>query len=469
MRKNLILFTVSFVMFMESLDTTVINTAIPVMATSLRVSPIELKLALISYLLSLAIFIPISGWVADKYGIKRVFMTAIAVFTLSSIWCGMTNSLMGLIVARIAQGLGGSLTVPVGRLIIIRTCERHELISKMNIVIMVGALGMMSGPLLGGLITNYFSWRWIFFVNVPVGLFTLALSWKFLPNIPPCTVPSLDKMGFLLFGAGLATLTFGLATLSESAIEHGQSILMISAAIGLLFLYSLHSRNKAHPIVNISLFKNRTFSVSVLGNILSRTGFGGIPFLIPLLLQLGLGYSPQLSGLLLAPTALGVLISKPLSLPILRMIGYKRLLIINTIIVSFSIAGFALLDASTSHWLIALMTFIFGSFIAIQYTAMNSLAFANVSEHQAAAATSIVSTVQQLALSFGVAVAAILLQFYGRGTNHQESISPSTFHQTFIAMSLITFLSIIIFLRLKKEDGHELTDKPEATQLKPKP
>lgn len=456
MKKNLILLAVSFAMFMEALDTTVINTAIPVMAKSLQVNPIDLKLALISYLLSLAIFIPISGWVADKYGIKQVFMTAVGVFTLSSIWCGMTDSLTGLILARIVQGLGGSLTVPVGRLIILRTCERHELISKMNIVVMVAALGMMCGPVLGGIITDHFSWRWIFFINVPVGLLTLLLAWKVLPNIPVYPVPPLDKIGFILFGVGLALLTLGLSTLSESDIEHGHSLLVIGLALGLLFLYAIHSRNKAHPIVNISLFKCRTFSVSIIANLLSRSGFGGIPFLVPLLLQLGLGYSPQLSGFLLAPTALGVLVSKPLALPVLRFLGYKKLLIINTILVGISLCFFAIIDSTTSLWLIAFMTFAFGSLISLQYTGMNSLAYANISHHETAAATSIVSTVQQLAQSFGVALAAIMLRFYTTEQGQQSALTTTTFHHTFIAMGVLTFLSIVVFSHLKPDDGQEL-------------
>lgn len=460
MKKNLILLIVSFVMFMEAVDTTVINTAIPVMAQSLHVSPLNLKLALISYLLSLAIFIPISGWIADKFGIKRVFMTAIAVFTLSSIWCGLTDSLTGLILARIAQGLGGSLTVPVGRLIILRTCERHELIAKMSIVVMVAAVGMMLGPLLGGIITDKFSWRWIFFVNVPVGILTILMSIKLLPSMPPCPVPPLDKTGFVLFGTGLAALTYGLSTFSESDINHTQSVLILVFSLILLLLYTLHSRNKAHPIVNVSLLRCRTFRVSVVGNLLSRTGFGGIPFLLPLLLQIGLGFSPQLSGFLLAPTALGVLLVKPLSLPILRVTGYKNLLIYNTILVGLSLCSFALVDKTTSIWFIALLTFTYGFLIALQYTGMNSLAYANIEQQHTGSATSIMSTIQQLAQSFGVAVAAILVRFYSSEPVNHDSLDIHSFHQTFLAMGVLTLLSVLIFSHLKREDGQELISLP---------
>jgi MFS family permease len=251
MQKNIILLIVSFAMFMEAVDTTVINTAIPAMSHSLNVNPLDLKLALISYLLSLAIFIPISGWVADKFGVKKVFILAVGVFTASSIWCGFTHNFFELIAARIVQGLGGSLTLPVGRLIIVRTCERHELISKMSIVVMVASLGMMLGPVLGGFITSYFTWRWIFWVNVPVGLLTILLSIYLLPVMSARPVAPLDKLGFIFFGSGLATLTFGLSTFSESNVSSAHSLLLIGIALVLLTLYIWHSRGRSHPIVKV--------------------------------------------------------------------------------------------------------------------------------------------------------------------------------------------------------------------------
>ncbi|HBD9375494.1 TPA: MFS transporter, partial [Legionella pneumophila] len=322
MKKNIIMFIVSCAMFMEAIDTTILNTAIPVMAHSLEVNPIDLKLALISYLLSLAIFIPISGWIADKYGVKKVFIAAIGVFTLSSLWCGFTQSLWELVLARIIQGLGGSLTVPVGRLIILRTCERHELITKMSIVVMIASLGMLLGPLLGGIITDYFSWRWIFWVNIPVGIIAMLLSHKLLPTILSRTVPPLDKSGFVMFGAGLAFLTLGLSLFSETKADISYSVSIILLSALLLIGYTKHSRNKSNPIIKVTLLNIRTFRIAVFGNLLTRLSFGGIPFLLPLLFQIILEYSPQLSGLLLTPVALGVFLVKPLSFSILRKLGY---------------------------------------------------------------------------------------------------------------------------------------------------
>lgn len=462
MKKNIILFIVSLAMFMESVDTTIINTAIPAMSHSLNVNPIDLKIALISYLLSLAIFIPISGWIADKFGIKKVFMFAVAIFTLSSIWCGFTDSLKELILARIAQGLGGSLTMPIGRLIILRTSERHELISKMSIVVMIAALGMMLGPLLGGFITDHFSWRWIFWVNVPVGCLALVLSAVLLPKMPAIPVPKLDKFGFLLFGSGLALLTLGLSMLSESDVARIWSILLIATAFVLLILYTRHSHQKSHPIVKVELLHTRTFRVSVLGNLFARLGFGGAPFLLPLLLQMGLGCSPQLSGLLLAPVALGVLLVKPLSLRVLRFFGYKKLLILNTFLVSMSLWSFSMIGATTSVYTIGFLTFLYGFFISLQYTGMNSLAYANISLNNMSAATSIMSTTQQLAQSFGVAVAAMIVRLFSLKLSTQDPQIIHTFHQTFLMLAGLTLLSLVIFLPLKKEDGHELIDIPNV-------
>lgn len=463
MKRNIILLTVSLAMFMEAVDTTILNTAIPVMAQSFQVNPISLKLALISYLLSLAIFIPISGWIADKFGIKKVFMCAIALFTISSIWCGFTTNLWELIIARIMQGIGGSMTLPVGRLIIVRTYERHQLISKMSVVVMIAAIGMMLGPLLGGIITNHFSWRWIFWVNIPVGILAFCLSHFLLPSMPPRPVHSLDKVGFLLFGTGLAALTFGLSTVSEAQIQIAESLSIIAIAAFLLMFYFWRSLKKTHPIVKVELLRIRTFRISVVGNIAARIGFGGLPFVLPLLFQIGLGYSPQLSGLLLTPTALGVLLVKPLSLTILRFLQYRKLLILNTMLVSLSLCTFALINQDTNIYFIAGLTFIYGFLISLQYTGMNSLAYANIQPDDVSSATSIMSTIQQLSQSFGVAVAAMIITFFAPySTGHILSVP--VFHHTFLALGLVTLCSALIFMRLKKEDGQELIIAPQLEE-----
>ena len=456
MQKNIILLIVAFSMFMESVDTTILNTAIPVIANNLQANPINLKLALISYLLSLAIFIPISGWIADKFGVKKVFIAAVTLFTLSSIWCGYTHNLLELVLARVVQGVGGSLTVPVGRLIILRTCERHELITKMSMVVMVSAVGMMLGPLLGGIITTHLSWRWIFWVNAPIGILTVLLAYYLLPEMPPKRVHKLDILGFLYFGFGLASLTLGLATTSETDIPFSVSWILIGIACILLMIYTKYSTKKKHPIVAINLFKIRTFRIAITGNLLARLGFGGIPFLLPLLLQVGLHFSPQRSGLLIAPMALGVFLVKPLSFYILRYLGYKNLLIINTLCVAFAICLLATIQSTTPLYCIALMTFLYGFLIALQYTGMNSLAYAEITVEDVSAANSMMSTIQQLAQSFGVAVAAILLRLFEGVFSKNIVLSTSIFHQTCYGLAILTVLSILIFFQLEKNDGNQL-------------
>lgn len=458
--KNIILIIVSLAMFMEAVDTTIINTAIPAIAHSLSVDPIDLKLALISYLLSLAIFTPISGWVADKFGAKKVFITAIGIFTLSSIWCGLSHNLLALVIARSIQGFGGSLTLPVGRLIIVRTCERNELVSKMSVVVMIASLGLMLGPVLGGIITHNFTWRWIFFVNIPVGCIATILALYLLPKMPARTVQPLEKIDFILFGSGLALLTFGLSALSESAIQNSWAIITIIIAIAFLIFYAWRARNKVYPIVKTELLRYRTFRVSAMGNLISRIGFSSVPFLVPLLLQLVFVYSPQLSGLLLAPVALGVLLVKPLSFQILSYLGYKKLLIANTLLVALSLFSFSLITAQTSIYIIGCLTFLYGFLISLQYSAMNSLAYANISADEFSAATSIMSTLQQIAQSFAVAIAALLLRIFSANFSDRLLLSVRIFHHSFIALGIITLFSGLIFLYLKPSDGHEMFDRP---------
>lgn len=457
--KHIIAMIISIAGFMEALDTTILNTAIPAMSRSLGVNPVDLKIALISYLIALAIFIPISGWLSDKFGLKRVYLFAVATFTLSSLWCGFADSLRMLVIGRSLQGLGGALMLPLGRLIILRIYPRHEVVDAMNHVIMIVSIGLMVGPLAGGFITDHFSWHWIFWVNIPVGILALILVTIFMPNFSPKHVRPFDKIGFVLFGGGLATLTFALSYFSESSTDQSTALWLLCISILTLMNYVLYSRRQPHPILNTKLFKIRTFKISSIGNIISRMGFGGVPFLLPLMLQIGLGYSASLAGLLLAPIALGVMIVKLISLKILRWIGYKRLLIMNTLFVGLIIWTFQIINADTSPYIIALLTFVFGLLISMQFSGMNSLAYADTDSEDLSAATSIISTTQQLSQSFGVAVAALLLRFFSVG---QFILTPVVFHHTFLAMGLLTMVTVIIFFKLKPHDGHQMLKAPDT-------
>lgn len=456
LKSYMILFTVSLALFMEALDSTVINTAIPTMALSLNVNPIDLKITLISYLLSLAIFIPISGWVGDKWGIKRVFMYAIFVFIVSSLYCGISHSLFELVIARTIQGLGAALALPLGRLILLRSFARSEMITAMSRVAMIASLGTMLGPVLGGFITFYLSWRWIFWINIPVGLVAALLTFRWIENDIPKKIYPLDKLGFILFGGSLAGFTFGLSAFSESTLSRSIALYITFFSILLFLAYIWHSRNKIHPIVNTVLLQVRTFRISVLGNLICRLGFGGVPFLVPLLLQIGLHYPAQVSGMLIAPIALGIIVVRPFTLSFLRLLGYKKLLIMNTLLLSVSICSFYLVNANTSYFSIAGLTFIFGFLISLQYSGMNSLGYTGIGMDDLSSATSIISTLQQLAQSFGVAVSALFLEYFSSRYQPLSHLSVPVFHDTFLVMGVITLFSTLIFLGLKATDGGEM-------------
>lgn len=464
---TIIAFIVSLALFMDSLDTTIINTAVPSMASSLSVSPVDLKVALISYLISLAIFIPISGWIGDKFGAKRVFITAIIIFTLSSLWCGMSHSLTQLVIARSCQGLGGSLMIPLGRLIILQTFKRHELVEAMNAVVMVVSLGLMLGPLAGGFITEHLSWEWIFWVNIPIGLFAIVMSSLYLRESPPRKVKPLDVPGFILFGGGLAGLTFALSNFSESQADPSRTWIIFLSSLGMLISYAIYSLYQKSPIIDSSLFRIRTFRVSMLCNLIARIGFGGIPFLIPLMLQVVMGYSPQVSGLLIMPMAIGVFVIKLASIYLLRIFGYKRLLITNTFFVGLIIWSYQLIDLHTSPFVIAAMTFMFGFLISLQFSSMNSMAYADISAEQLSNATVIASTMQQICQSFGVATSALLLRLYAPSVNNHMVLNLQAFHHTFLTLGIITVLSVFVILQLHANDGHQMLAAPANDEVLP--
>ena len=454
--KRVTMFTVSLALFMDVLDTNIINTAIPTMAHNFKVNPVDLKVALISYLLSLAVFIPISGWVADKYGTKRIYISALCLFTISSFWCGYAHTLMDLVIGRSFQGVGGAFMISLGRLIIARTFAKHQLVGAMNTVIVVVSLAVMLGPFVGGIIIEQLSWPWIFWVNIPAGILAIVLGVYGLKDTAPKKARPFDFLGFVLFGGSLALLCFSLSQLSEAGANQSLTLLIIFVALFTFIMYFFIAKNHPHPVINTKLFRFRTFRISVLGNLFSRLGFGGVPFLLPLFQQISLGFSAQLSGLLLVPIAFGIIFSKLLAFRILRRVGYKYYLVINTLFMGLILALFQIINNHTSVYTIACLTFIFGMFTAAQFTAMNSLAFAEISPEELSDSTSITSTTQVLAQTFGVAVGAILLRYYSSNQEHPAILTTPVFHQAFFAMSIITMISLLIFMQLKVDDGQQM-------------
>lgn len=464
LERKLTIFIVSLALFMDVLDSNIINTAIPSMSHSLNVNPVDLKIALISYLLSLAVFIPTSGWVADRYGTKYVFLAAIFLFTISSFFCGYAHTLTELVIARLFQGVGGAFMLSLGRLIIARTFKQHELIDAMNIVVIVISVAIMVGPYIGGVITDRWSWPWIFWVNIPAGLITFLLAAYCLRDGTIRHYRPFDKLGFVLFGGGLALTCFALSEMSDSQATLHRELMTAGMGVMMIFAFYLHAMRIPYPIINTSLFRIRTFRISVIGNLTSRLGFGGIPFLIPLLLQICFGYSAELSGLLIVPIAFGIIIAKLVSIHLMRRFGYQLFLITNTLLVALILYLFQLITQHTSVFFIAGMTFLFGVGTSMQYTALNSLAFADLHEDELSASTSITSTTQQLAQSFGVAAGAILLRVFSSWQGAPLQLSTAVFHQVFAALSLLTCLAAFVFFAMKRDDGAKMLVKPPNQQ-----
>src|SRR5271155_3497889 len=346
---------------MESLDTTILNTAVPAVSAALKVVPLSMKAVLASYTLSLAVFIPISGWVADRFGTRRVFASAIGLFTFGSFLCGISTNIHILVACRILQGCGGAMMVPVGRLPLVRTFAKSELTRAMSFVAIPALIGPMLGPIAGGLIVGYLHWRFIFFVNIPIGLAGLLMVYMHLPDYREHTDP-LDVTGLILFGSGVGLLSYVLEVFGEHTLNAREILGLLALSVILLAGYGFHSSRTAHPLLRLALFRIRTFRVAVTGSFVTRLGIGGIPFLFPLLYQVGLGYTPIQSGLLTMPQAIAAMSLKVAMPGILARFGYRAVLVSNTLLMGLQIFLFATIGKGTPVWLIVAEVFCYGFF-----------------------------------------------------------------------------------------------------------
>src|SRR5580704_9830184 len=367
---------VATALFMEQLDSTIVNTAIPSMAVNLGVAPLSLKAVVTSYILSLAVGIPVSGWIADRYGTRRVFALAVAIFTLASVLCGLWINVPMLVAARILQGVGAALMTPVGRLAIIRTFAKSELLMAMNFVIIPALIGPLLGPTVGGLIVHWLSWREIFFVNVPMGIVALVIIYRHMPDYHGGAPRPLDVVGLVLFGTGTALLSWLLEIFGEHSIDVTSAGVLFLLSISLLAAYGWHARQLAYPLLRLSLFKVRTFRVSVVGGFVTRLGIGGMPFLLPLLYQLGLGMPPWESGLLMMPSAAAAMGMKFLSARLLRRHGFRRILIVNTVMAGLTICLFSLVIPNSPLAMIVFLGLALGFFNSPQFSSMNAMGYA---------------------------------------------------------------------------------------------
>lgn len=452
--KRLLPWIVAIALFMEQLDSTIVNTSIPAIAANLNATPLSLKAVATSYILSLALFIPLSGWLAERFGSRRVFLSAVALFTVSSVLCGLAVNAHMLVAARVPQGIAAAMMMPVGRMAIVRTFSKGELLRAMNFVIIPALLGPLLGPTVGGLIVHWLSWRDIFFVNVPVGLAALWFGMRHMPDYRSDQPKPLDVRGFVLFGSGTALLSWLLEIFGEHGLTATQALAPLSVSIVLLAGYAWHARRVANPLLSLALFRVRTFRVSVLGGFVTRLGVGSMPFLLPLLYQLGLGLPAWQSGLLMMPSALGAMGMKLIATPTLRRYGYRHVLIVNTVLVACTIALFSLIGPGTPVAAIVALSLTLGLFNSLQFSSMNSMAYADIGEHDAAMAATIASTMQQMSLSFGLACGSLVAAFYLENLSQTSTAAVSgALHRAFLTLAMLTLVSSLSFWTLRRDDG----------------
>jgi EmrB/QacA subfamily drug resistance transporter len=455
--KRLLPWLVAVAFFMESLDTTILNTAVPAISAALGITPLSMKAVLASYTLSLAVFIPISGWMADRFGTRRVFAAAIGLFTLGSLLCGISNNVHLLVACRILQGCGGAMMVPVGRLTLVRTFAKSDLLRAMSFVSIPALIAPMLGPIAGGLIVRYLQWRFIFFLNIPIGLAGLTLVYLHLPDYREEQTHPLDIVGLILFGSGIGLLSYVLEIFGEHTLSAREISGLLALSLVLLAGYGVHAHSISFPLLQLRLFSIRTFRAAVSGSFFTRLGIGGVPFLLPLLYQVGLGFTPIQSGLLVMPQAVAAMSMKTILPWLLRRVGYRRILVSNTLVLGVLLMVFATIGLRTPIWFIVLQAFLYGAFTSLQYSSMNTLVYADIADKDASSASSIASTMQQMSISFGVATAGLATAFFvgTSRTNPAEMIQG--IHKALVALGILTILSTIVFRSLRKGDGDDVS------------
>ena len=441
---------------MEQLDATIITTAIPDIAISLGETPLRLNLAITSYVISLAIFIPISGWIADRFGMRNVICAAFALFTLGSTLCGLATDLPTLVAFRILQGLGGAMMNPVGRLILFRSFPKSDLIRAMSYVAIPSMLGPTLGPVLGGVITTYANWRWIFLVNIPFGLIAIAIAWRTVSNARGAAPSRFDLPGFILVGVGLMLLQAVLETAGRGEVGWFVQAAMLATGAGLLAVFVWYGRRRAAPVLDLGLFRIRTFRIGSLAGGLSRIGINAPPFLLPLLFQLGFGLSPITSGSLTFVISIAAVVVRPVTARLLRMFGFRRLLLVNSVLSAAGIAIFATFDATTSHITLVVAMMLFGVVRNTQFNSIQLLSYVDIPAARLSQATSLGSVVQQLTMGLGVSLSAGVL---GMLATADSRPTVPEFQTVFLLIALLPLLAIPGFWSLRPTDGAEVSGR----------
>jgi EmrB/QacA subfamily drug resistance transporter len=449
---------VAVALFMENMDSTVIATSLPAIAADIGANPLALKLAITSYLLSLAIFIPASGWAADRFGARTVFRAAIAVFVIGSIGCAMSGSLTDFVIARILQGMGGAMMTPVGRMVLVRSISKRELVGAMAWVTTPALIGPVMGPPVGGFITTYASWHWIFLINVPIGILGIVLATRYIPDLRAEQHERFDVKGIILAGLGIAGLAFGLSVAGLNFLPWQAVAALIVLGIIFTTAYVIHARRTTSPALDLTLFKLPTFYASVVGGFLFRLGLGALPFLLPLLLQVGFGMTPFQSGLITFATALGSMSMKMVATTALRRLGFKTILVVNTMISAAFLAACAAFTAYTPIYAMVAVLLIGGFFRSLQFTSINTIAYAEVDPARVGKATALMAVGQQLSLSAGVAIGALAVETTV-GLRGQPGIQASDFPPAFLLVALVSACATLVFLRLSPDAGAELANR----------
>ena len=448
---------VACALFMENLDSTVISTALPTIARDFGTSPIHLKLALTTYLLTIAVFLPASGWLADRFGARLIFRLAIIIFTCGSILCGFSNSIGAIVFARVIQGIGGAMMVPVGRLVILRTVPKHEIVGALAWLTVPALIGPVIGPPVGGFIITYVDWPWIFWINIPVGILGLILATLYIPDVRGEERVDFDRLGFVLSGVGLALFVTGTTTLGLGLLPLPLVLAFLVGGAALLAGYVIHGQRIPNPILDLTLLRIQTFRHSIAGAMLFRIGMGATPFLLPLLLQIGFGMTPFQSGLITFAAAIGAIAMKFVAPPTLRRFGFRNVLLWNTLIAAGFVALPAAFRITTPVMLMTGLLLVGGFFRSLQFTAINALTYADISPVRMSRATTLTSVAQQLSLSLGVSAGAVALEASTRFTG--GTIVASDFWFPFLVIGAISLASLIPFRELAHDAGDEMSGR----------
>lgn len=451
---NILLWLVATGFFMQTLDSTIVDTALPAMARSLGESPLRMQSVVIAYSLTMAMLISASGWLADRFGTRRIFQTAIVVFTLGSLCCAASRSLFQLAASRVLQAAGGSMLLPVGRLAVLRAFPRSKFLDAMSFVTVPGLIGPLLGPTLGGWLVEIASWHWIFLINLPIGVLGCIATHLHMPEVGDRVERKFDVTGFLLLATTMASLILALDGLAELGFRASTVMLLVIFGLACLAAYWLHAVHYASPVLPLRLFQVSSFRVGLLGNLFSRIGSGSMPFLIPLLLQVGIGFSPMQAGMTMIPTAVAGILSKRYGSRLIHRIGYRRVLTVNTLLVALGMASFALLSEHEPALVRIVHLFLFGIVNSLQFTAMNTITLKDLDGVDASSGNSMLSMVQMLSISLGIACAAAVLSTFAGGLLNQQAglhLIPA-FHATFLCMGTVTAISACIFWQLNPQD-----------------